>query len=149
MDDTDHDLARIAQQIDFYDRLVAADPRIRYRLANVFDFEDTLTYELIFGGFLLSQVPDSQFDAFWELRRRLLAPGGSVVFVDSRASGPGGGGARRRLSDGREFDIVKVRHALPALKQRLSKLDWQASISSPTDNIYRVEAEYGSGRTNR
>jgi SAM-dependent methyltransferase len=116
-------------------------PRVSYRLADIFRYEDDDTYDLIFGGFWLTHVPESRFEPFWDLLRRLLKPHGQVIFVDSQESGPGGGGSLRRLPDGREYEIVKVKHDLSGLEDRLRRLGWRASVDSMTDNIYRVAAK--------
>lgn len=71
----------------------------------------------LFTGFWLSHVERARLGDFLALVRRWLVPGGRFAFIDSLpdpASGaadhpaPAGDRAVRRLSDGREFTIVKV-----------------------------------------
>lgn len=71
----------------------------------------------LFTGFWLSHVPRDRLGAFLGLARRWLRPGARFAFIDSLpdpASGavdhpvPAGDRSVRRLTDGREFTIVKV-----------------------------------------
>ena len=70
-----------------------------------------------------------------------LAPGGRAFFVDSRnhpAAREGGYAAwapetrpsrsRRRLRDGREFEIVKIFHRPDELEAQLRTLGWRAAV---------------------
>ena len=81
-------------------------------------------------------VPPSALADFWALVRRCLTPGGRVAFVDEDDRGAGHDdvqaidgipAARRRLSDGQQFEIVKVFWRPDDLERRL-----QARITSPT-----------------
>jgi demethylmenaquinone methyltransferase/2-methoxy-6-polyprenyl-1,4-benzoquinol methylase len=83
-------------------------------VADVFEWEPTERFDLCFFGFWLSHVPDELLDEFWSLVRRSLRPGGRVFLVDSGGSSDPvhttlsqTGVELRRLSDGREFQIVK------------------------------------------
>jgi demethylmenaquinone methyltransferase/2-methoxy-6-polyprenyl-1,4-benzoquinol methylase len=115
--------ARSVTAVDASDAMLArnrvevAAPNVRYLRADVFDWEPDRTYDLVFFGFLLSHVPPRSFDAFWQLVRSCVRPGGSVALVDEDdrvahyddvRSVEGTPVARRRLVDGREFDVVKV-----------------------------------------
>ena len=91
-------------------------------------------------AFWMSHVPPSWFEAFWTLVRRALGPGGRVFFVDSLAEQGAtardqaplddSGVARRRLNDGREFDIVKVYYEPASLEQRLRGLGWTGRVGA-------------------
>src|SRR5581483_2906789 len=97
-------------------------------------------------GFWLSHVPPERFDSFWDLVRACLAPGGRVFFVDSRRDPtstavdhqlpvPEATVLRRRLNDGREFEIYKVFYDAPDLASRLRKLGWRCDVRQ-TDHYF-------------
>ncbi len=71
----------------------------------------------LFTGFFVSHVPRDELDAFLRIARRWLRPGGTFALIDSLPDPQSGAvdhppprddRARRRLNDGREFEIVKV-----------------------------------------
>ena len=84
-------------------------------------------------------MPPSKFAAFWRLVARCLAPGGRVFFLDSRYD-PGSTAVdhrlpeqtairlKRRLNDGREFEIYKVHYERSPLAARLAKLGWEFEV---------------------
>jgi demethylmenaquinone methyltransferase/2-methoxy-6-polyprenyl-1,4-benzoquinol methylase len=99
-------------------------------VADIFDWHPGERFDLCFFGFWLSHVPDDRLDAFWELVRSALTPGGRVFLVDNgrpgdsaHISGSGDGVEMRRLADGREFRIVKHYRSvadLPGLDLRVA-----------------------------
>ena len=113
-------------------------PHVRYVTADIFSWTTEETFDLIFFSFWLSHVPIARFEPFWSSLRSLLRPHGRVFFVDSlleqesTAKDHGqldrSGIVRRRLNDGREFDIVKVFHDPTALTDRLQSLGWRAEV---------------------
>lgn len=120
------ELARHASEVTALDaaprmlernRLEVGASNVRYVEADLFDWEPGTTYDLVFFGFVVSHIPPDRFDTFWDLVRRCLMPTGRVAFVDEARRVAhyddvrvehGIPLARRRLVDGREFDIVKV-----------------------------------------
>src|SRR5204862_232410 len=91
---------------------------IEYVEADLFNWKPTRRYDAVFFSFWLSHVPPDRFDAFWEMVREALAPGGAAYLIDSAfdrtstakdhvLSGSDDGVVSRRLNDGREFRIVK------------------------------------------
>ena len=112
---------------------------VEYQLANLFEWHPDARYDFVFFGFWLSHVPPSRFIPFWHVVRRCLAPGGRVFFVDSRhhpaatshdqeLADPAAVRSRRRLNDGREFDIVKIFYKPEELGSQLSTLGWRATV---------------------
>lgn len=96
-------------------------------------------YDVVFFGFWLSHVPPERFDDFWSLVADCLKPDGRVFFVDDSyrapdelAEGESSATIRRRLSDGREYRIVKVPLEPADLEQRLAKLGWSIEINRAT-----------------
>ncbi len=104
------------------DRLVAHRLRAHIHVRDAWAEPDR-TVDAVFCGFWLSHVPDDRLGAFLDLVRRWLKPGGRFVFIDSLTDPASGasdqpetpadeaahGIDRRRLADGREFRVVKVR----------------------------------------
>ena len=79
-------------------------------------------------------MPETRFASFWQAVGQLLSPGGRVFFVDSLLEPESAavdhdplttsGVVRRKLNDGRLFDIVKVFHQPADLEQRMRDLGW-------------------------
>jgi trans-aconitate methyltransferase len=110
---------------------------VSYVQADMFDWEPTETYDLVFFGFVLSHVPPNLFDDFWHLVRRCVSATGRVAFVDEDQrvahydevrDEDGIPVARRTLTDGREFDIVKVFWDPARLAQRLQQQGWSIDV---------------------
>ena len=121
---------------------------VDYVQRDVFAFEPSARYDLVFMGFWLSHVPLARFDAFWYMVRRALAPGGFAWLVDS-AHDPTShavdhptpdrhaGIVTRLLDDGREFRIVKVFWEPAPLSARLAACGFAADLAqTPRYFIY-------------
>lgn len=120
-------------------------PGVSRVCADLFGWQPTDTYDLVFFGFWLSHVPPSLFPEFWTTVRSCLKPGGRAAFIDedTRAeakersrSDDGVPAAQRRLRDGRTFDIVKVFWDPPDLEEQLRGLGWRAEVRSVGDSFY-------------
>lgn len=112
---------------------------VRYLQADVFSWRPDAHYDVVFFSFWLSHVPPERFAQFWNLVRSCLAPSGRFFFVDSlrsdtstaidhRLGGTEGTTVRRRLNDGREFEIFKVFYRPDELTGRLADLGWTATV---------------------
>ena len=113
------------------------DERVRFVLADVFEWEPDRRYDVVFFGFWLSHVPLERFTAFWELVDACLAPDGRVFFVDDAyrmpdelVEGAASSTIRRRLRDGSTHRLVKVAHTPQELEARLTLLRWNIAVSS-------------------
>jgi demethylmenaquinone methyltransferase/2-methoxy-6-polyprenyl-1,4-benzoquinol methylase len=111
------------------ERLVAHGLRAHLHLRDAWAEPDR-EVDGLFAGFWLSHVARDRLTDFLRLARRWLRPGGQFAFIDSLPdprSGaadhptPAAGRARRRLADGREFDIVKVFYEPEELRVVLSQ----------------------------
>ena len=129
-------------------RARVADGRVEYVVADVFDWEPEERFDLCFFGFWLSHVPAALFAEFWRRVRAALRPGGRVFLVDSAAGDrvhtyPGGGGEIevRRLSDGREFRVVKRRWDAAELAGAVASLGWRLDLRTSTNGHF----VYGGG----
>lgn len=114
-------------------------PAVRYVEADIFEWQPDEAFDTVFFGFWLSHVPPERFAEFWRLVRRCLAPGGRVFFVDSAYEGtsiavdhrlppPEATVLKRRLNDGREFEIFKVFYEPEDLVRRLATLGWRFEV---------------------
>lgn len=124
---------------------------VRYIEADLFEWQPVEQFDTIFFGFWLSHVPPERFDAFWQLVRSCLAPGGRVFFVDSRRD-PNSTAvnhglpeddsivSRRLLNDGREFSVYKIFHDAAELAERLHGLGWDFEIRETARYF-----QYGAG----
>jgi 2-polyprenyl-3-methyl-5-hydroxy-6-metoxy-1,4-benzoquinol methylase len=117
---------------------------VHYQQADLFTWQPAHTYDVVFFSFWLSHVPPAHVDAFWEMVRRCLRPGGRVFFIDSlfsetsSASGHHQEGAAavttiRRLNDGRDYRIFKVFYHPEELEAQLASLGWRAEVTYTTE----------------
>ncbi len=114
--------------------------RVEFIQADLFTWTPPSTYDFIFFGFWLSHIPQTRLDAFWKFVRQALRPEGKAFFVDSlftpdstakdHAPLNDSGVVRRKLNDGREFDIVKVFHDPAQLEADLHSAGWQGYVRS-------------------
>ena len=115
--------------------------RVTYVVGDLFSWVPPRgQFDAVFFGFWLSHVPVAQFDAFWMTVRAALKPEGRAFFVDSllepestaRDHGPldESGVVRRRLNDGREFNVVKVFYEPEELQRRLAERGWTGWVRS-------------------
>jgi demethylmenaquinone methyltransferase/2-methoxy-6-polyprenyl-1,4-benzoquinol methylase len=117
-----------------------------YVFADVFAWEPPREFDLCFFAFWHSHVPSGHFEAFWQLVGRALKPAGRVFLVDNARLGDSrhlvsasGELARRRLSDGREFDIVKRFWAPEELAREVAAVGWRLNVQT-TANGYFIYA---------
>jgi demethylmenaquinone methyltransferase/2-methoxy-6-polyprenyl-1,4-benzoquinol methylase len=124
--------------------------KVTYVEADIFAWEPDRTYDSVFFGAWLSHVPPSEFARFWALVAACLRPNGRVAFVDEddRAAGHdelhsigGTTAARRMLSDGRQFEIVKVFWSADDLERELRSLGWDIHVRRAGETFL-----YGCGR---
>jgi demethylmenaquinone methyltransferase/2-methoxy-6-polyprenyl-1,4-benzoquinol methylase len=116
---------------------------VDYVLADVFDWEPPRAFDACFFGFWLSHVPRERFEDFWQLVDRALKPDGRVFLVDNAHLGDprhlvsaNGDVARRNVSDGREFDIVKRFWASDELERELAGLGWRISAGATANGHF-------------
>jgi SAM-dependent methyltransferase len=136
-------------------RLSTSPTPMRYLEADIFSWEPDRRYDVVCFSFWLTHVPLSCFGDFWDRVDRALSPDGRVFFVDNALPveelphagryfarhGPlvegvdsitdiEAGVSIRRLSDGREFRIVKRHWAPDALQHHLADLGWEIQIGT-------------------
>ena len=126
--------------------LEAAKERLRTPVAqfihaDLFSWQPEGRFDTVFFSFWLSHVPPGRFAEFWRLVASCLAPEGRVFFIDSRHEQtstaidhrlPSASSTtlRRRLNDGREFQIYKIYYDCSALQSQLTELGWDIRVFS-------------------
>ncbi len=117
-----------------------------YVVADVFEWQPPRAFDVCFFSFWHSHVPSRLFDAFWRLVGRALKPEGRVFLVDNARVGlarymvsSAGEVARRRLSDGREFDLVERVWRPADLEREVAAVGWLLTACT-TANGYFISA---------
>ena len=127
------------------ERLPAGGHPVTFEQADLFSWEPTQRYDVVFFSGWLTHVPPERFDAFWALVDRALKPGGRFLLFDNAGpqfitditdEPPDATTTRRRLSDGREFDIVKVYYRPDELVRRLTGLGWDVTAAATTGEYF-------------
>jgi ubiquinone/menaquinone biosynthesis C-methylase UbiE len=116
---------------------------IDYVVADLFEWQPTRSYDVVFFSFWLSHVPRSRFAVFWTLVRSCLAPGGRVFLIDNRPDPEPRPNIKdpyvveyspdlhlRRLNDGSEFRVVKVMYEPDELRALIEAEGWHADIGA-------------------
>jgi SAM-dependent methyltransferase len=122
-------------------RARVGDPSVAYVEADVFAWTPPRRFDVCFFSFWLSHVPEGRFDAFWETVARALRPGGRVLLVDSGRRNPlnlrvDDERELRRLSDGREFAIVKRYWEPRELEARLARIGWSLTAGRTSNGCF-------------
>jgi ubiquinone/menaquinone biosynthesis C-methylase UbiE len=131
------------------DRLLAHRLRAHIHVRDAWAEPDRAV-DAVFCGFWLSHVPDDRLDAFLQLVRRWLKPGGRFAYIDSLADPASGaldqpvtpavethaGIDRRRLADGREFRVVKVHRTTARLGEALAKAGFEPVDVGATSRFF-------------
>jgi SAM-dependent methyltransferase len=103
--------------------------------------------DALFCGFWLSHVPRARLGEFVAICRRWLKPGGTFLFIDSLRDAessardhplPADDRSRRRLDDGREFDIVKVYYEPRELERALHDAGFASADVSTTSRFFML-----------
>jgi demethylmenaquinone methyltransferase/2-methoxy-6-polyprenyl-1,4-benzoquinol methylase len=126
--------------------------RVARVVGNVFTWRPDERAQLVVMAFLLSHIPATRFEAFWGGVAEMLSPGGRVFLIDESAHGlwpeevavdGDGETVIRRLSDGRQFRIVKVLWEPSALGDRLRSLGWEANLTQRDPFYWGTVAQVG------
>ena len=147
----DHVLALDAapEMVALARRKLTGVDNVRIEVEDVFSWEPTGTFDVVFFSFLLSHVPAPLESRFWHQIARSVAPGGTAVFVDSapwfalEEQWLAGGVVRRRLRNGSEFRIVKRYPTASELTGDLARHGWRARVDVVEDRFLVGEARPG------
>lgn len=127
-----------------------AGQEVEFVRADIFEWRPARRFDTVFFAFWLSHVPLARWPSFWASLAGLLAPGGVVGLVDETDSGVADKEtwtatpdiAARRLADGREFEIVKLRLDPAEVVASLAELGWQADTLAFHPGIFALRATY-------
>ena len=137
------------------ERLVAHRLRAHLHVRDAWAEPDRAV-DAVFTGFWLSHVPRARLDAFLELVRRWLKPGGTFAFIDSlpdpQSSAadhptPADDLSIRRLDDGREFTIVKVYYTPAELEVALARAGFDDVTVTTTGRFFLTGVARADGRS--
>lgn len=125
--------------------------QVQYLEADLFEWRPCCKYNVVFFSFWLSHVPEEAFDAFWQLVRSCLAPGGRVFFIDScreitstaidHRLPDSGTVTQRKLNDGRIYQVYKIFHTPKQIERQLTGLGWCMEVKQTSRYFL-----YGHGR---
>ena len=130
------------EMIELNRRRVAGGARVRYVEADIFSWVPDRDFDVVFFANWLSHVPLQRFDAFWDLVREALAPGGRVFFIDEAKDAwrheeslneeieqhPTVPIVRRSLRDRRSYRVVKIFWDPEELEERLRERAWDITV---------------------
>jgi SAM-dependent methyltransferase len=112
---------------------------VEYIEADIFSWQPSQRYDVVFFSFWLSHVPPARFVAFWDLVERSLVSGGRAIFIDNLwgdETAPGGARpttfeqSRSDTSDGHKYQVVKIFYEPDELAHELADLGWNADIKT-------------------
>ena len=131
-------------------RVKVHDDRVEYIEADIFAWETGSLFEFVFFGFWLSHVPDSHMERFLRLVERSLGADGRLFFVDTlnpsaldRVPSTRENTTLRCLSDGREYQIVKVYYDPDELEGKLRMRGWKGEVRTTEHFFLYGEFETG------
>jgi ubiquinone/menaquinone biosynthesis C-methylase UbiE len=125
---------------------------VQFQQADLFGWQPTQRYDLVFFANWLSHVPPPRLEAFLGTVARAVHPGGSLVMVDQYTPLPedreiimrdaveGAIYANRSLRDGQTFLIVKVFYDLQFIKSLLESLGFVVTVQKLDDIFFFLEA---------
>lgn len=110
---------------------------VTFEVADIFAWQTSARFDVIFFSAWLSHVPTRRFDEFWHLLRGLLADGGRVLFIDEHIDERAKETyltddneiVERELQDGTTYRIVKNFVDPDQLERRLRDLGWECRIT--------------------
>ena len=119
------------------------EERIKYQQTNLFEWEPTQKYDLVFFANWLSHVPPAALDEFLDRVQRSIRPDGQIAMIDQYQPSDSDKRiakediyATRPVEDGREFTIIKAFYDLPYLHKKVEQLGFEVSINKFSDTFF-------------
>lgn len=129
-------------------RAKLGDDRIEYRQADLFQWDPTEQYDLVFFAFWLSHVLPEALDTFLAKAAQAAQPGGRMIIIDEYAPTAADRQvakddlyAERPLLDGRTFTIVKVFYSLDTLSEKLGNLGFKVEAQELGPSFFFLSAQ--------
>ena len=125
---------------------------VKFQQADLFQWQPTQQYDLVFFANWLSHVPPQRLETFLGTVARAVRPGGSLVMVDQHAplqedreiivqdAEEGAIYANRSLLNGQTFTIVKVFYDRQHIENLLEKLGFVVTVQKLDDIFFFLEA---------
>jgi len=89
-----------------------------FSVADVYALPEGKTYDCLFGGFIWSHIPLQELDTFISAVNKIVAPGGTVVFMDNNYVA----GSSTAISDSDEYgNTFQARELKDGSKHRVLK----------------------------
>jgi SAM-dependent methyltransferase len=123
-------------------RTKIGDAEVRFIEADIFSWQPSQTYDVVFFANWLSHVPETRFESFWSLIRDCLGVRGRVFFMDESRDAwrkeefLEENLVLRRLGDGSAHRVVKVFWEPSELQERLRTMKWDSRVESTGDFIW-------------
>jgi demethylmenaquinone methyltransferase/2-methoxy-6-polyprenyl-1,4-benzoquinol methylase len=124
---------------------------VQFQQADLFQWQPSQQYDLVFFANWLSHVPPQRLDAFLSTVARAVRPGGSLAIMDQYApmqedreisveTEEGAIYANRTLRSGQTFLIVKVFYPLHVIEHLLDALGFAVTVHQLDDIFFFLEA---------
>ena len=121
------------------------EERITYQQADLFQWQPSQQYDLVFFANWLSHVPPDALDDFLRKVQHSVRPGpsGQIAIVDQYQPSDGDKQiakadiyATRPVEDGRQFTIVKAFYDLEYLRNKFEALGFEVNANKFTDTFF-------------
>jgi ubiquinone/menaquinone biosynthesis C-methylase UbiE len=125
---------------------------VQFQQADLFHWQPSQQYDLVFFANWLSHVPPQRLEAFLGTGDRAVRPGGSLTMVDQyaplqedreisvRDKEEGAIYANRSLLNGQTFTIVKVFYDLQLIEKMLGALGFVVTVQKLDDIFFFLQA---------
>jgi ubiquinone/menaquinone biosynthesis C-methylase UbiE len=125
------------------------NPRVRYVVADFYDWVPDREYDAVSFSFWISHVPASKLDQFVSKLSDCLKPGGKVFFVDQQTREvmhedlvrSGGEVAWRTLDNGKRFKVVKHFYTPEEIRESFLAHRIRTKITCTPAHFFYVQGE--------
>lgn len=124
------------------------EERIKYQLADLFQWEPAQRYEMVFFANWLSHVPPEALDGFLGKVKQAIRLGGQIAMIDQylpsdsdRRVAKDDIYATRPIEDGRRFTIVKAFYEVEYLRNKFESLGFEVSTNKFTSTFFFLRAK--------
>jgi len=128
------------------------EENIQYQQADLFHWEATQQYDLVFFANWLSHVPPEALDEFLKKVKQAVRDGGQIAMIDQYSPSDSDKQvatddiyAKRPIQDGRQFTIVKAFYNLEYLQGKFESQGFEVSVDKFADVFFFLNAKNKSG----